>query len=221
MIMRYFVKVLFVVSASFLVCSCKIQDVPGPYAVAKAKKTVNLVKQENNTNNDINVVQEEAIAEVVPLSDNHTIISNDEFVEEPTLVKEEDIVKDEPMKNDEVATVAPIIKDSAKAMDQKTIVENQEKPKEVTRSEKFDVVEGQGEVQLKNYHVVIGSFSKKENAEKLKNSMMPEYSPIIVINEKGMYRVLLISCDEYLQAKSIINNISGKFPDAWVLVQKK
>ena len=51
--------------------------------------------------------------------------------------------------------------------------------------------------------------------------MMPEYSPIIVINEKGMYRVLLISCDEYLQAKSKINNISDKFPDAWVLVQKK
>ena len=43
-----------------------------------------------DNNNDINVVQEDAIAEVVPLSDNHTIISNDEFVEEPTLVKEED-----------------------------------------------------------------------------------------------------------------------------------
>ncbi|MCI7728406.1 MAG: SPOR domain-containing protein [Bacteroidales bacterium] len=227
--MRYIIRLLLALSVVLFVCSCKIQDVPGPYAVAKSKKTVTLPTAENNNKSNIkvDVVQEDAVAEVVPVSENHTIVSKDEFVEEPSLVKEEEIIKDEepkdePMKGDEVASPAPIIKDTIiPVVDSQPKQIVSEEVKEVTRSEKFDVVEGQGSVQLKNYHVVIGSFSKKENAEKLKNSMMPQYTPIIVVNEKGMFRVLLTSCDEYIQAKSVIATIIDKFPDAWVLVQKK
>ena len=71
------------------------------------------------------------------------------------------------------------------------------------------------------YNVVIGSFTQKQNAIKLKNEQSDQYNPIIVINEKGMFRVILISYRTYNEAKAKISEISDKFADAWVLVQKK
>ncbi|MGN0187840.1 MAG: SPOR domain-containing protein [Paludibacteraceae bacterium] len=93
--------------------------------------------------------------------------------------------------------------------------------KEVTRAEVFSVVEGESENELKNYHVVIGSFKNQDNAKRLQARMRPEYKPVIVINEQGMYRVLLISFDDYASAKQKIAAIHDQFGDAWVLVQKK
>lgn len=93
--------------------------------------------------------------------------------------------------------------------------------KEVTRAEVFSVVEGESENELKNYHVVIGSFKNQDNAKRLQARMRPEYKPVIVINEQGMYRVLLVSFDDYASAKQKIAAIHDQFGDAWVLVQKK
>ena len=50
---------------------------------------------------------------------------------------------------------------------------------------------------------------------------MPDYNPIIVVNEKGMFRVILISYKTYEQAKEKISEIVDRFPDAWVLIQEK
>lgn len=221
-IMRYNVKVLLLISIVACVCSCKIQDVPGPYAVAKPKKTVSLPKEENkDARNNVGIESEDAVAEVVPISSNHSIVSKDEFVEEPSLVKKEEMVKDEPMKKEEALSTIPAVKEEVQEKQLPETEPKEESVKEVTRSEKFDVVDTKDKIDLKNYNVVIGSFSKKENAENLKNSMKADYSPIIVVNEKGMFRVLLASYDEYVQARSLINVIHDKFPDAWVLVQKK
>lgn len=93
--------------------------------------------------------------------------------------------------------------------------------KEVTRAEVFSVVEGESDNELKNYHVVIGSFKNQDNAKRLQARMRPEYKPVIVINEQGMYRVLLVSFDDYASAKQKIAAIHDQFGDAWVLVQKK
>ncbi len=93
--------------------------------------------------------------------------------------------------------------------------------KEVTRAETFSVVEGEKETELKTYHVVIGSFKSQENAKKLQARERPAYNPVIVINEQGMYRVILISFDEYAAAKQKIAAIRDQYSDAWVLVQKK
>lgn len=93
--------------------------------------------------------------------------------------------------------------------------------KEVTRAENFSVIEGESESDLKAYHVVIGSFKSQENAKRLQARMRPDYKPIIVINERGMYRVLLASYDDYASAKRKIADIKSQFADAWVLVQKK
>ena len=93
--------------------------------------------------------------------------------------------------------------------------------KEVTRAEKFEVIEEQKDVVvLKKYHVVIGSFGNKDNALRLQAQMKPQYEPIIVINEKGMYRVLLMTYDTYKEAKTKIAEVRDQFPDAWVLVMQ-
>lgn len=91
----------------------------------------------------------------------------------------------------------------------------------VPRVESFEIVEGQGNVELKTYHVVIGSFGKHSNALNLQADMRPDYQPVLVVNERGMYRVLLISYDTYAEAKNKIKEIKNEFPDAWVLIQKK
>ena len=95
-----------------------------------------------------------------------------------------------------------------------------EEEKEVTRAEKFEVIEEQKDVVvLKKYHVVIGSFGNKDNALRLQAQMKPQYEPIIVRNEKGMYRVLLMTYDTYKEAKTKIEEVRAQFPDAWVLIK--
>ena len=68
---------------------------------------------------------------------------------------------------------------------------------EVTRNENFSLADGETNTDaLKyKYHVV-------------------------VVNEKGMFRVLMTSVNDYRKAHTFINQISSRFPDAWVLVQK-
>ncbi|PID94522.1 MAG: hypothetical protein CSA89_01495 [Bacteroidales bacterium] len=95
------------------------------------------------------------------------------------------------------------------------------KSKEVVREESFKLDSSDDVDKINTYNVVIGSFSKRANANNLKNSQRPAYSPVIVVNENGMYRVILISYSQYEKAKAKIAQIIDEFPDAWVLVQKK
>lgn len=94
---------------------------------------------------------------------------------------------------------------------------------EVTRNEKFSIPEGEASNAAFNskYHVVVGSFSIRQNAKNLQATLIKEgNNAMMVINEKQMYRVIIASFNEYYQAKNRINEISNRFPDAWVLVQK-
>ncbi|VBB46772.1 Sporulation domain-containing protein [uncultured Paludibacter sp.] len=94
---------------------------------------------------------------------------------------------------------------------------------EVTRNEKFSLADGEtNSAAFSNkYHVVVGSFSIKQNAKNLQSTLIKEgNNALVVVNEKGMFRVLIASYNEYYQAKNRINEISNRFPDAWVLVQK-
>jgi cell division protein FtsN len=43
---------------------------------------------------------------------------------------------------------------------------------------------------------------------------------VVVVNEKGMYRVLIASFNDYAQAHALISQINTRFPGSWVLVQK-
>lgn len=105
---------------------------------------------------------------------------------------------------------------------QEPVVEEQEKAI-VTRTESFTVPEGQDtQVMNRNFHIVVGSFRNKSNADGLQATLRSEgYSPAIVVNEQGMYRVLIVSCDNYQEARAQLGSIRSRFADAWVLVQRK
>lgn len=92
---------------------------------------------------------------------------------------------------------------------------------EVTRNENFSLVDGEAGSLNYKYHVVVGSFGKQTNAKGLQSTLKAEGNKaLIVVNEKGMYRVLISSFNDYNQAHARIKEISNRFPDAWVLVQK-
>jgi cell division protein FtsN len=92
---------------------------------------------------------------------------------------------------------------------------------EVTRNENFSLVDGEAGSLNYKYHVVVGSFGKQTNAKGLQSTLKSEGNKaLIVVNEKGMYRVLISSFNDYKQAHARIKEISNRFPDAWVLVQK-
>lgn len=94
---------------------------------------------------------------------------------------------------------------------------------EITRNEKFSLADGETNTDaLKfKYHVVVGAFKSKENAKGLQSTLKNEgNNALVVVNEQGMFRVLIASFNEYAQARARINQISQRFPDAWVLVQK-
>ncbi len=93
---------------------------------------------------------------------------------------------------------------------------------EVTRNENFSLADGESSDALKyKYHVVVGSFSKPTNARGLQSTLKSEgNNAIVVINENGMYRVLIASYNQYAQARARINQIKDRFPDAWVLVKR-
>lgn len=69
--------------------------------------------------------------------------------------------------------------------------------------------------------MVIGSFKNRANAQGLQSLMKANYAPMIVVNDEGMFRVLLVSYDDYLSAKQKIVEIKSQFDDAWVLVPKQ
>lgn len=92
---------------------------------------------------------------------------------------------------------------------------------EVVRNENFTLVDGEKDALNNKYHVVVGSFGKQSNAQGLQKTLTAEGNrALIVINEKGMYRVLIASFNDYNQAHAKIKEIANRFADAWVLVKK-
>ena len=192
-------SIVLVVVASVLVIftSCKIQDAPGAYQRAKGRITVEELEKQNENKPEVAPAPAPVVREV----EEKEVAPKQETVTEPVFVPTP-IVEPQP---EPEPTPAP------EAVEEK----------EITRAEKFEVIEEQKDVVvLKKYHVVIGSFGNKDNALRLQGQMKPQYEPIIVRNEKGMYRVLLMTYDTYKEAKTKIVEIREQFPDAWVLVMQ-
>ena len=192
-------SIVLVVVASVLVMftSCKIQDAPGAYQRAKGRITVEELEKQNENKPEVAPAPTPVVREV----EEKVVAPKQETVKEPVFVPTP-VVTPQPEPEPEPAP---------------EVVEE----KEVTRAEKFEVIEEQKDVVvLKKYHVVIGSFGNKDNALRLQGQMKPQYEPIIVRNEKGMYRVLLMTYDTYKEAKTKIAEIREQFPDAWILIKE-
>ena len=195
-------SIILVVVASVVVMftSCKIQNAPGAYQPAKGRITVEELEKQNEKKPEVAPSPAPVVREV----EEKVVAPKQETVKEPVFVPTP-IVAPQPQPQPEPASApAPVVEE-----------------KEVTRAEKFEVIEEQKDVVvLKKYHVVIGSFGNKDNALRLQAQMQPQYEPIIVRNEKGMYRVLLMTYDTYKEAKTKISEVKDQFPDAWVLIKQ-
>ena len=189
-----------VASVVVMFTSCKIQNAPGAYQPAKGRITVEELEKQNENKPEVAPTPTPVVREI----EEKEVAPKQETVKEPVFVPTP-VVTPQP---EPESAPAPVVVE---------VVEE----KEVTRAEKFEVIEEQKDVVvLKKYHVVIGSFGNKDNALRLQAQMKPQYEPIIVRNEKGMYRVLLMTYDTYKEAKTKIAEIRDQFPDAWVLVMQ-
>ena len=89
------------------------------------------------------------------------------------------------------------------------------------RQETVSVVAGAG---LKNFSVVVGSFSLKANAEGLQQTLNNQgYSAQVVVNNQvspAMYRVVATTFDTKGEAAASRNALQEKYPGAWLLYAK-
>lgn len=114
----------------------------------------------------------------------------------------------------ETPVVAPIVE---KPVSQTTVVDNTDNA--AVRSESVTLVSGAG---LKNYSVVVGSFSLKANAEGLQGTLKSAgYDAQIVYNpSNNFYRVVAATFDLKSDAVNSRDQFRSKYPDAWLLFKK-
>ena len=123
--------------------------------------------------------------------------------------------------NIEATTPKTVVTPPAATYNEPATTKEEVKENEVTRNENFSLVDGDKDALKYKYYVVVGSFTKQTNAKGLQSTLITEGNKaIIVVNEKGMYRVLISSFNDYNLAHARIRAIANHFPDAWVLVQK-
>ncbi|MDN5554088.1 SPOR domain-containing protein [Prevotella sp.] len=119
---------------------------------------------------------------------------------------------------DVAQTSAPVVTPlEQKPATQTTVVDNADNA--VVRQESVTVVSGPA---LKNFGVVVGSFSLKANAEGLQGTLKSAgYDPSIVYNsERNMYRVVAASFDGKTDAVKGRNTLRAMYADAWLLFNK-
>jgi cell division protein FtsN len=96
----------------------------------------------------------------------------------------------------------------------------------VSKEERFSPATGEtADYGSNKFFVIMGSFSVLENAKRLKETLKAEnFSPAILMNESGMYRVCGNSYEQESAARSRIAEVRGIFPkysDIWLLIRKQ
>ena len=90
---------------------------------------------------------------------------------------------------------------------------------DAVQKEKVTVIGGAG---IKQFSVVVGSYTNKTNAEGEKERMAKQgYSSFLAQNEKGMYRVIVATFSDRSSAAAERERFRSKFypnyQDAWIL----
>jgi len=98
-----------------------------------------------------------------------------------------------------------------------------EKPASSTYVQKESVTVLDG--SIKQFNVVVGSFTNKTNATSLKSRMESDgYTVSLAQNSRGMYRVIVATFDDKASAAAERDRIKDKyypnFQDAWILDSK-
>jgi len=111
----------------------------------------------------------------------------------------------------EIPVVTPVV---TTATNRAQVVDNSDNV--VVRQERVSMIYGTG---LKNYSVVVGSFSVVANAEGLQQRLQNAgYASQIVKNEdRNMYRVIASTFDSKADAVQSRDQLRATYPDAWLL----
>lgn len=117
--------------------------------------------------------------------------------------------------SEEIAVVTPVVE---KPATETVVVDNVDNVP--VRQESLSVVSGAG---LKNFSVVVGSFSVQANAEGLQSTLKSRgYDAQIAYNSSNqMYRVVAGTFDIKTDAVRSRNELRSEYPDAWLLFNQK
>ena len=113
--------------------------------------------------------------------------------------------------NTEANVLAPV---EEQPIDEVKVVDNADNVS--VRQEQVSLIDGSG---LKNFSVVVGSFSLKSNAEGLQQRLKESGydAQIVKNNDRNMYRVVATTFADKSSAVQSRNELRGKYPDAWLL----
>ena len=113
--------------------------------------------------------------------------------------------------NTEANVVAPI---EEKPIDEVRVVDNADNVQ--VRQEQVSLIDGSG---LKNFSVVVGSFSLRANADGLQQRLKEAgYDAQIVKNaDRNMFRVVATTFADKASAAQSRTELRAKYPDAWLL----
>ena len=117
--------------------------------------------------------------------------------------------------NTEANVVVPI---EEKPIDEVRVVDNADNVQ--VRQEQVSLIDGSG---LKNFSVVVGSFSLRANADGLQQRLKEAgYDAQIVKNaDRNMFRVVATTFADKASAAQSRNELRAKYPDAWLLFNAK
>ncbi|MCI7017406.1 MAG: SPOR domain-containing protein [Prevotella sp.] len=117
--------------------------------------------------------------------------------------------------NTEANVVAPV---EEKPIDEVRVVDNADNVQ--VRQEQVSLIDGSG---LKNFSVVVGSFSLRANADGLQQRLKEAgYDAQIVKNtDRNMFRVVATTFEDKASAAQSRNELRAKYPDAWLLFNAK
>ena len=119
-----------------------------------------------------------------------------------------DTTKVEEVKQDTVKQVVDTVKaEVAKPVEAEKIVES---------SDKYTTEDGKDVVYA--YHVVVGSFSSRANANNLSIELNKQgIKATVARNQNGLYRVFYYSTDNEPAVRLVLAKARKKYPDAWML----
>lgn len=117
-----------------------------------------------------------------------------------------------------VEDVKPVVDTVKQVVD--TIKTEVAKPVEaekiVESSDKYTTEDGKDVVYA--YHVVVGSFSSRANANNLSIELNKSgVKATVARNQNGLYRVFYYSTDNEPEVRQVLAKARKKYPDAWML----
>ena len=117
--------------------------------------------------------------------------------------------------NTEANVVASV---EEKPIDEVRVVDNADNVQ--VRQEQVSLIDGSG---LKNFSVVVGSFSLRANADGLQQRLKEAgYDAQVVKNtDRNMFRVVATTFEDKASAAQSRNELRAKYPDAWLLFNAK